>query len=418
MSKLNVFYKESLVGTLSRDSDLITSFSYSAQWLKDKDAFKLSLAMPLQKEIFGNKITLSFFENLIPEGDARDSLEKSQQTKGTYDILKKFGEDCAGAIILSEKEESPFDPSNLSPEIRIEIKDLYKAIDEKRSIAEVIANLDPGYLSIAGAQDKFVAIYRDKNFYLPSGGLPTTHIVKAPIYRSGVKESVYNEYYCMKLAELVGLSVPSCFILKHKEHPLYVTQRYDREIGTEVKRIHQQDFCQAQGIVSEFKYEAKGGPTLKDNYLLIKNNVTITKRSKALFDYLNWICFNLLIGNNDSHSKNISLLLVDGRIEMAPFYDLLSTAVYPKLKKDFSFKLGDRDDPNKIGASQFQMVDQELDLKLGTMEKKALEMSQKLLRHKDALASKLKMEYPNAKVFGRISELIEKRCKNLFRQGL
>jgi hypothetical protein len=64
------------------------------------------------------------------------------------------------------------------------------------------------------------------------------------------------------------------------------------------------------------------------------------------------------------------------------------------------------------------MVDQELDLKLGTMEKKALEMSQKLLRHKDALASKLKMEYPNAKVFGRISELIEKRCKNLFRQGL
>ena len=93
MNKLNVFYEKSLVGTLFRDDDLVYSFNYSDSWLKDKNAFQLSLAMPLQKESFGNKITLSFFENLLPEGEAREAIEKSQDTKSAFDFLKKFGKD-------------------------------------------------------------------------------------------------------------------------------------------------------------------------------------------------------------------------------------------------------------------------------------------------------------------------------------
>jgi serine/threonine-protein kinase HipA len=373
--------------------------------------------MPLQKENFGNKITLSFFENLLPEGEARDALEKSQGTKSTYDFLKKFGKDCAGAIIVSDKEESPFGRGHKKKEIKIEMSEIFKAIDEKRSVAEVIANLDPGYLSIAGAQDKFSAIFRSGEFYLPTDGLPTTHIVKVPIYRSGVKESVYNEYYCMRLARLVGLNVPECHIIDHEEHPLYITERYDRKLGKEVKRIHQQDFCQAQGLVSEYKYEAKGGPTLRDNYQLIKSNVTISKRSKAIFNYLDWVCFNLLIGNNDSHSKNLSFLLNNGKIELAPFYDLLCTAIYPKLKKDFSFVIGDRNDASKVGKNQFEITDKGLGLKRGTMERRAIQMSEKLFAHKDVLADEIKAELPHIKIVKRISDLIEKRCKSLKRQG-
>ena len=422
MNKLNVFYEEKLVGALTRDRELVYSFSYSDEWLRDEEAFQLSLAMPLQKEAFGNKVTLSFFENLLPEGEARDSLEKSQGIKGPYDLLKKFGKDCAGAIIVSDEKKSPFDQKHIKTaqrkEVKIEMNEIYKAFDEKRSVAEVIAHQNPGYLSIAGAQDKFSAIYRDGEFSLPKDGLPTTHIVKVPIYRSGVKESVYNEYYCMKLAELVGLRVPKCFVLDHKKHPLYITERYDRKIGKHVKRIHQQDFCQAQGIVSEQKYEVKGGPTLKDNYQLIKSNVTISKRSKALFDYLDWICFNLLIGNNDSHSKNLSFLLNEGKIEFAPFYDLKCMAIYPKLEKNFSFMIGDRADASKIGKKQLEMVDRRLGLKQGTMSLRALRISDKLLKNKDELAGKVVDEFPNAKIVKRISDLIGDRCKSLARQGL
>ena len=303
-------------------------------------------------------------------------------------------------------------------EVKIKMGEIYQAINEKRSVAEVISHHNPGYLSIAGAQDKFSAIFKDGEFSLPANGFPTTHIVKVPIYRSKVKESVYNEYYCMKLAGLVGLRVPKCNVFDHKKHPLYITERYDRKIEKFVKRIHQQDFCQAQGVVSEQKYEAKGGPSLKDNYQLIKSNVTISKRSKALFDYLDWICFNLLIGNNDSHSKNISFLLNMGEIELAPFYDLICTAIYPKLKKNFSFTIGDRDDASRVGKKQFEMVDENLGLKLGTMSLRATKMSDKLLKYKDELANEIKEELPGAKLVKRISDLIGNRCESLSRQGL
>lgn len=418
MSKLNVFYKEKLVGTLHRDSELIYSFLYSEEWLGDKNAFQLSLAMPLQKEAFGNKVTLSFFENLLPEGEARDALERSQDTKSIYDFLAKFGQDCAGAVIVSTLEESPYKNKLKGNEVKIEMDEIYTAIDEKRSVADVIAKLDPGYLSIAGAQDKFSAIYRDGEFYLPQVGLPTTHIVKVPIYRSGVKESVYNEYFCMQLAALVGLNIPNCFVLDHPEHPLYIIERYDRKIGKEIARIHQQDFCQAQGVVSDNKYEIKGGPTLEDNFQLIKSNVAIAGRSKAMFDYLDWVCFNLLIGNNDSHSKNLSFVSHAGKIELAPFYDLLCTAIYPKLNRNFSFKLGDRDDASRVGKNQFEMIDESLGLKLGTMSERALKMSENLLKYKDGLVTKVKAELPSAKIVNGISDLIEKRCASLKRQGL
>ena len=418
MSKLNVFYEEKLIGNLLRDRELVYSFTYSEAWLEDKSSFQLSLAMPLQKVPFGNKVTLSFFENLIPEGEAREALEKSQDTKSTFDFLTKFGKDCAGAIILTDKDVSPFEPKKKGKEVKIRMEGIYKAIDEKRSVVEVIANLDPGYLSIAGAQDKFSAIFRDGDFFLPTGGQPTTHIVKVPIFRSGVKESVYNEYYCMCLAGLVGLNVPKCVVLDHEKHPLYITERYDRTKGQDTKRIHQQDFCQAQGVVSEQKYEAKGGPTLKDNYQLIKSNVTVSKRSKSLFAYLDWVCFNLLIGNNDCHSKNLSFLLNDSKIELAPFYDLLSTAIYPKLKRNFSFVIGDRDDASRVGRKQFDMVDESLGLKKGTMTLRALEMSHKLSKHKDLLADEIKAEFPNAKIVKRISELIDARCRSLMMQGV
>ena len=108
MRKLNIFFEKKKIGTLYRDEDLIYSFSYDDGWLNYKEAFQLSLAMPLKEGDFGNKVTLSFFENLLPEGEARDALEKGCNFEGTYELLKNFGNDCAGAIIVTPNEYSPF----------------------------------------------------------------------------------------------------------------------------------------------------------------------------------------------------------------------------------------------------------------------------------------------------------------------
>ncbi len=419
MKKLNVFYESNKVGELRQDKELTYSFQYSESWLSFSDKFQLSLAMPLQTQSFGNRITLSYFENLLPEGEVRKVIGRQHRIDSPFDFLKEFGQDCAGAIIVSDSEESPFSHQDKSDMAQIEMSRVYQAIEQNHSVADVIAEMDPGYLSLAGAQDKFAAIYRDGKFYLPKIGSPTTHIVKVPIRRNGVKESVYNEYYCMMLAKMVGFNIPDCQVHEENGFPLFVINRYDRwtDNSGRVHRIHQQDFCQAQGIVSEEKYEEKGGPTLQKNYNLILNKVGIKKRTKSLFSFIDWICFNLLIGNNDSHSKNLSFLLKDNKIELAPFYDLLCTAIYPKLKRQFAYSIGGRVEASRIGVNQFEQLDTELGLKAGTVNERMNLMSEKLGESKDKLVTEIEKGPVKMKITGRISELIEDRIKSLERQS-
>ncbi len=41
-----------------------------------------------------------------------------------------------------------------------------------------------------------------------------------------------------------------------------------------------------------------------------------------------WLVFNALVGNGDAHLKNLSFLVSHEGVQLAPFYDLLSVAVY------------------------------------------------------------------------------------------
>lgn len=417
-SMLYIFYENQLVGTLSRDEDLVYSFIYEDSWIASPQRFPLSLAMPLTQKRFGNRVTLSFFENLLPEGELREKLEKDHDIHGTFDFLKEFGQDSAGAIIITsdKKFDYKFSESEL---VQVDIENIYSAIRKRKSVADVIAGMNPGYLSLAGAQDKFPAVFKDRQFYLPTRGGPTTHIVKTPIQREGIKESVYNEYFCMELARRVGFRIPSCEIMEG-EYPLFIIERYDRfsDSKGQVHRIHQQDFCQAQGITSEFKYEAKGGPSFKANYEVILNNISITKRMQNLEELMNWLCFNLLIGNNDSHSKNISILLKNGKNELAPFYDLLSTVMYDSLKKQFSFKIGDKDKFSEIGINQFHLLEKELGVKENTLVQRMRQVRDRVMEAKEEVVSEVLAQYPKAKISRRISELVEKRSKGLRQQGL
>jgi serine/threonine-protein kinase HipA len=414
MTKLNVFYEEKKVGELKRDEELTFSFNYENSWLNDPKSFALSIALPLSPETFGNKKTLSFFENLLPEGEVREAIARAHNIESDFDFLKEFGEDCAGAVIVSADEVSPF-KGNAQGKKLIDMQKVYEAIDHNHSVADVISETDPGYLSLAGAQDKFPAILHNGKFYLPENGAPTTHIVKVPIRRKKVTESVFNEFYCMELARRIGFNIPKCQVMGEGTHPLFVIERYDRftDKNGVVHRIHQQDFCQAQGITSESKYEINGGPSIKANYELIKSNVTIKKRVQALQTFLDWVCFNFLIGNNDSHSKNISFLLNDGKIELAPLYDLISTAIYPKLQPEFSFKIGGRNQYHRIGKNQFEELDQELGVKVGTFGERMALVHDKVMKEKDALAEGMTKMFKGTSVSKKVAEEIQTRSKSL-----
>ena len=239
MKILYAFYEDQLVGRLTQDDDLIFHFQYDERWLRYPKAFALSLVLPLRKESFGNRPSLSFFENLLPEGTVKDAIERHQNISGVMEFLERYGRDCAGAIVLCRSPEGipKAEPDSV---IELDLAKIYQAIDAKESIADAIASMNPGYLSLAGAQDKFAGIYREGRFFLPTQGGATTHIIKPPIQHSGIKESVYNAYYCMELARAVGLQVPASFVL-HGCHPLFVIERYDRSHDQQgqTRRIHQ-----------------------------------------------------------------------------------------------------------------------------------------------------------------------------------
>jgi len=192
-------------------------------------------------------------------------------------------------------------------------------------------------LSLAGAQQKLPVFFRDGKFYLPHGSCPSSHILKPEI--PGFEGIVENEAFCMRLAAECGLPVPPATMIKGK-HPVYMVKRYDRRQDDkgQLLRIHQEDFCQALGYSYSNKYEADGGPGLQQCFALLNEHSTQPAPDKRLM--LQWTVFNYLIGNCDAHAKNLSMTVSRAEYRLAPFYDLLSTRIYPALSAKFAMRIG------------------------------------------------------------------------------
>jgi serine/threonine-protein kinase HipA len=110
--------------------------------------------------------------------------------------------------------------------------------------------------------------------------------------------------------------------------------------------------------------------------------------------------------------------LKNNKNELAPFYDLLCTAIYENLHKDFSFRIGDRYTLAKIGLNQFTLLEEELGIKKGTFTQKMKDIRELILAHKDRVLEQVMDKHPQAKIPKRISALIAKRARELQQQGV
>jgi serine/threonine-protein kinase HipA len=402
MSKLIVYYQDNVVGHLNFDKEERLSFQYDKTWLAFKDRFPLSLALALEEKIYGHLETKSFFENLIPEGEIKDLLESHGKSsiKSEFGFLQEFGGDCAGAFkVMPEKVKIS---KTIIPRKELKLNVIYKYLNEKKSLTDVILNKEGGKFSLAGAQDKFAVIFDKNKIYLPLDGSPTTHIIKPHVrYFNSTHDTPFNEYLCMKLAGALGLNVPKVDIIQG-EHPLFIVERFDRiQTKTGISRIHQQDFCQAQGITSLKKYESDGGPTFADNYNLVKAHSSAP--IPDLNQILKWLIFNLVIGNNDSHSKNLAFLQTWDGIRLAPFYDLLSTSVYKEIGQNFAFKIGGQNLWFKLKRRLFDKLSSELELKDDVIPRLALKLLNDIEKHYPKMLEEFNDRFPHVKT-GKVLE--------------
>ncbi|WP_141730749.1 type II toxin-antitoxin system HipA family toxin [Oligoflexus tunisiensis] len=413
MNPLYLFYEKKRVGAFTPDESLRLEFQYDETWIKWSEAFPLSLSLPLQKAVHLHPRPAIFLENLLPEEKIRRTIEQAYKLPkdSPYQFLKEFGEDIAGAFVISEHEEAVSQAGQL---IEVPLQTIEDAIEDGQQLYQSMTATYGTKFSLAGAQDKFCIVYQDGKVHVATGSAPSTHIAKVNLdFRNS--QTVFNEYFCMKLAEKVGLSVPEVVLIP--KPALLIIKRFDRTAqGRTVKRIHQEDFCQAQGIASGQKYEDRGGPGITRNYELIRQHST--QPIKDLEAFLDWIAFNLIIGNNDSHSKNISLLYHEKNIRLAPFYDLLSTTVYERrFSPDFAFKIGSTTRYDAIRRSDIQILEKSIGVRDGKFLKNMARISETIAAHLADVRASLEEQAPMATIGSRIEHEVRQRLKHFRKHG-
>nr|WP_321485591.1 type II toxin-antitoxin system HipA family toxin [uncultured Draconibacterium sp.] len=359
---LDVFLHGVFVGKLFSDSGEL-GFSYDSDYLKSENPQKLSASLPLNEDVFAPELVKPYFSGLLPDERLRVQLSKVLHVSenNIFGLLKAIGGECAGAVSVY--------PEGHSPKNYVSEPD-YVVFDEKRA-HDVLTSLSRRpfmagdgdiRLSGAGAQDKLPIAFVDGKIAVPRNGTPSTHIIKSAI--DGYPDSVFNEFFCMKLAKIVRLPVPQVQILWVKDNPYYVVERYDRYIDGKgiVKRLHQEDFCQALRIPPEQKYENEGGPKIQDCFNLIEDRTKSgIMAGKNKITLLEGILFNFLIGNGDAHGKNFSILFEENGAEtLSPFYDILCTQVYSGYHKGkMAMKLGGKYRFKDVGIRHFDKLAQE-----------------------------------------------------------
>jgi serine/threonine-protein kinase HipA len=133
---------------------------------------------------------------------------------------------------------------------------------------------------------------------------------------------------------------------------------------------------------------------------------------------VNQVVFNYLICNADGHAKNTSLLYSDStRPDLAPFYDLVCTAVYPSLSQKLAMSIGGEFDTRNITKESWTRFSQEIGDGSARPTLKAVErLGKEVLTIVEAVAGELIKRYGENPIYHEIVRIIAGRAKTALRQ--
>lgn len=176
-------------------------------------------------------------------------------------------------------------------------------------------------MSIQGVQPKLSAILNIKKGAFEIVDKNGRYILKPQHHIFA--ELPQNEDLTMRLAACIGIEVPMHGMIYSKDASLtYFIKRFDRK--GQKDKIAVEDFAQLAGMSRDTKY-----------------NYTMEKLVKLIDDYCTFpavektklfkrVLFNFLIGNEDMHLKNYSIIIRSGKVELSPAYDLLNSSILLK----------------------------------------------------------------------------------------
>ena len=408
MRQLEVWLFNNRVGILMQ-ADGRLAFSYAPEWLTNPDAVALSHSLPLQSDTYDDKAARGFFSGLLPEGEKRKLVATALQVSRVNDfaILNGIGGECAGAVSFLPLGSQACSAEQAHRINWLDNTGLIKLLDELPR-RPMLAGVEGMRLSLAGAQDKLPVVVDGDRIGLPLHGLPSSHILKPSI--PSAPDSVLNEGFCMALARAIGIDAAETKIRHADDRSFLLVKRYDRfkdEQG-QLQRLHQEDFCQALGIAPEYKYQNEGGPDLAQCFALLRK--ATRPSAPQILHLLDYIVFNVLIGNHDAHGKNFSLLYKPAGTVLAPLYDALSTAVYPDLTPKMAMKLGGKYKFSEVMARHWDQFAQNSGLSAPPVRKRIVQLAEKLPVAAKKLQEERAPDFASSAVIDQIIQLIDKRC--------
>jgi serine/threonine-protein kinase HipA len=148
------------------------------------------------------------------------------------------------------------------------------------------------------------------------GALGGQFILKPP--SENYSQMPENEHLSMRIAEAFGINVvQSCLIKLESGELSYLTKRIDRDEKGE--KIHMLDMFQITEANDKYKSSLEKVGKALDSY---SDNTILDK----IF-FFELCLFSFLMGNNDMHLKNFSMIETLSGWILAPAYDLLNVAI-------------------------------------------------------------------------------------------
>lgn len=340
-----------VAGTLLQNEAGLMSFRYDESY----QGAPLSLSMPVSNRIYSQNVLLPYLFGLLPDSETQRraiALEFEVRPNNPIALLTHIGRDCPGGVQFCKEADLKAvlnRTGNYNPLSEHEIAQRLSSIRQDETASWMGSEES---WSLGGNQGKFALGLHNGSWCECIGAAATTHIFKNGVV--GFKFQALNEYICMKTAARSGINAAGVEYRFFEDEPALIVSRYDRilDASGQIMRLHQEDFCQALGVMPNQKYTADGGPTTRDALRLLCSTRS-AHLNLQLFTQM--LFFNCLIGAPDAHAKNYSLILGNGRnAVLAPMYDVASGLAYENLRRKgrLAMAIGGENRFGRVGAGE------------------------------------------------------------------
>lgn len=419
--RLMVLLGSAVAGEVTRNRNGKLAFAYDPEWLQSDMAMPVSLSLPLKVARHPSPKIEAFIWGLLPDNEL--VLGKWAKTfhvsaRNPFALIANVGEDCAGAVqfVRRERLDDPaFDAPRVEWLTEQDVAERLRALRRDETAMRLPG--DTGQFSLAGAQAKTALLLRDGRWGVPSGRMPTTHILKPP--SNEFDGHAENEHFCLVLARALNLPAAHSEVRRFEGEVAIVIERYDRlPTPHGVARIHQEDMCQALGVMPTSKYQNEGGPRPSDIVGLLRR---YSSNSQADVDtFVQALAFNWLIGGTDAHAKNYSLLHAPGgRVRLAPLYDVASALPYDHLDErrlKLAMKIGREYFLAQIGPRQWMRAEQELGLPDAGLLPRVRRLGRSMLTAIPKVANRLRNDGLQHPIIGRLQDKLMRRAERCLRE--